>query len=63
MHGKNIWKMDEREFIEIGRKMVGLYVSEKCHSVWLSRKAEAYFIFLMGRLRPMLRGKSSSMFH
>ena len=45
MHGKNIWKMDEREFIEIGRKMVGLYVSEKCHSVWLSRKLKLIIYF------------------
>ena len=33
--GKNIWSMDERDFIEAGKKMVALGVSEKCHSVGL----------------------------
>ena len=32
-HNKNIWSMDEREFVEAGKKMVALGISEKCHSV------------------------------
>ena len=36
LHRKNIWSMDEREFVEIGKKMVKLGISEKCHSVGIS---------------------------
>ena len=32
-HRKNIWSMDERDFVEAGKKMVALEISEKCHSV------------------------------
>ena len=32
-HNKKIWTMDEREFVEAGKKMVALGISEKCHSV------------------------------
>ena len=32
-HNKKIWSMDERDFIEAGKKMVALGISEKCHSV------------------------------
>ena len=36
LHRKNIWSMDEREFVQIGEKMVRLGISEKCHSVGIS---------------------------
>ena len=32
-NGKNITEMDETDFLEAGKKIVKLGISEKCHSV------------------------------
>ena len=39
-HNKKIWTMDEREFVEAGKKMVALEISEKCHSVGVSNDSQ-----------------------
>ena len=36
--------MDERDFIEAGKKMVALAISEKCHSVGVSFKEKGQIL-------------------
>ena len=47
-HNKKIWTMDEREFVEAGKKMVTLGISEKCHSVSVAGTIQILLITLLG---------------
>ena len=47
-HNKKIWTMDEREFVEAGKKMVALGITEKCHSVSVTGTIQILLITLLG---------------